>query len=385
MDISPPHGLIDARTAAARLGVSLNTLYAYVSRGRIRTAGPATDPRQRWYVESDISAWLARKQRQRRPKEAARTALDWGLPVLRTRITRIESQQLQYRGHDAIALAQYATLEQTAAILWEQRALDWPPLTHPLPRLPARLPPLQRATAALALQSSENQAHTASPEVQYEAGMRMMQTLTLALGGAPGLPFHQSLAVGWRKQHLAELIRRALVLCADHELNASTFAVRVTASTGASLAACLQAGLAALSGPRHGGMTERVANLLALLLDAPGAADDPQNLAHQADYLAELFGHPLYPDGDPRARDLLNAIPPDPKLAQLIQTAHTHTGSYPTLDLALVALERYGKLPTGSALKLFALGRSAGWIAHALEQQESGQLIRPRAEFSGEE
>ncbi|WP_283147722.1 citrate synthase family protein [Silvimonas soli] len=384
MDTSPPRGLIDARTATARLGISLNTLYAYVSRGLIRTAGAAADPRQRWYVESDISAYLARKQRQRRPKEAARTALDWGLPVLRTRITRIENQQLQYRGHDAIALAQFASLEEAAAILWEQPSLDWVPEDAPLPRLPGRLPALQRATVALALHAANKALPIDAPvAAQAMEGIALMRTVCLALGGAPGLPVHQALAQGWGRTHLAELIRRALVLCADHELNASTFAVRVTASTGASLAACLQAGLAALSGPRHGGMTEKVSRVLATLLDSADSTDDDEVKIDQASRMAELFGHPLYPDGDPRARDLLNKMPHDSRLSHLIQSAQSSEGGYPTLDLALVALERYGKLPAGSALKLFAMGRCVGWIAHVLEQRDSGQLIRPRAEFAG--
>ncbi len=370
---TPPAGHLDATTAAQRLGINLPTLYAYVSRGMIRHAGPAADPRARWYVESDIAAYLARKQRQRRPREAARHVLDWGLPILQTAITRIDQQVLQYRGHDAIALADHATLEDIAALLWDDSGLEWH-VTPPRPRLPAGLPPLQRATVALALSPPSAQQHA--------EGVALMHTLCSALGGQPGVPFHTALAQGWRREDAADLLRRALVLCADHELNASTFAVRVAASTGASLAACLQAGLAALSGPRHGGLTQMVGQTLEALLQMPEADRVAAWLARGHALPPGLFGHPLYPDGDPRAQHLLAQISHDPKWERVVAQAQAHYGDQPSLDLALVALVRSLRLPLDYALRLFAMGRAAGWIAHALEQRATGQLIRPRAEFT---
>jgi len=180
----------------------------------------------------------------------------------------------------------------------------------------------------------------------------------------------------------ADLIRRALVLCADHELNASAFAVRVVASTGAALPACLLAGLAALSGPLHGGMTERVAALLA----EPGMKADPAGaLAARLDRGERLpgFGHRLYPAGDPRATALLAALDPGPWWQSVFAAAEELTGLRPNIDAALVALERTLRLPEGAALAIFATGRTAGWIAHALEQRQDGRLIRPRASYAG--
>ena len=377
---TPPPGHVDARTASHMLGVSLSTLYAYVSRGVIRNAGPAADPRARWYVESDIKAYLARKQRQRRPREAARHVLDWGLPVLQTAITRIEAQQLQYRGQDAVALASYATLEDTAALLWDTPAMVWP-ASAPIQRLPAALPPLQRATVALAL-APVSAVHDDPPEQQQVEAIRLMQTICTALGGEPGLPFHIALAQGWRRPDEASLLRQALVLCADHELNASTFAVRVAASTGASMAACLQAGLAALSGPRHGGLTLAVGQVLEGMLRLGGINPVSSWLASGHTLPPGLFGHPLYPDGDPRARYLLARIRMDEPFSRVVAQAQTHCGDHPSLDLALVALVRSLRLPLDCALRLFAMGRTAGWVAHALEQRATGQLIRPRAEFA---
>ncbi|GGP26021.1 citrate synthase family protein [Silvimonas amylolytica] len=374
---------MDANTAARMLGVSLTTLYAYVSRGLIRNAGPADDPRARWYVEGDIKAYLARKQRQRRPREAARHVLDWGLPVLQTAITRIEHQHLQYRGQDALTLATHASLEDTATLLWDTPALDWS-RTSPCPRLPTGLPTLQRAIVALAL-APVSATHSAPLVQQHAEAIQLMHTLCHALSGCSGLPFHVALAQGWRRPAHAELLRQALVLCADHELNASTFAVRVAASTGASLAACLQAGLATLSGPRHGGLTLAAGETVTTILNMLGADPLGQYLAQGHVLPAGLLGHPLYPDGDPRARYLLARITSDPPFAQLVDQLQAQLDDLPSLDLALVSLVRSLALPLDHALRLFAMGRCAGWIAHALEQRATGQLIRPRAEFIRDE
>jgi citrate synthase len=190
------------------------------------------------------------------------------------------------------------------------------------------------------------------------------------------------MAHAWRANAAAaDLIRRALVLCADHELNASAFAVRVVASTGAALPACLLAGVAALSGPLHGGMTEQVGALLA----EPGMQADPRaTLAARLDRGERLpgFGHRLYPDGDPRAAALLTALDPGPWWHGMFAAAEELTGQRPNIDTALVALERTLRLPDGAALAIFAAGRTAGWIAHALEQRQDGRLIRPRASYA---
>lgn len=206
-------------------------------------------------------------------------------------------------------------------------------------------------------------------------------------------PLHEQLAGWWQLDaNASSILRQALVLCADHELNASSFAARVVASTGASLHASIGAGLAALSGPLHGGMTAVIASHwdewhqpqrsrnalpagLATLLRQTSAGSSPAYCAG--------FGHPLYPAGDPRSLHLLPLLPADPVREWLLQAVHAQTGQHPSLDYALVAIERSLQLPPGAAFVLFALGRTAGWMAHALEQRASGQLIRPRAHYTG--
>lgn len=171
------------------------------------------------------------------------------------------------------------------------------------------------------------------------------------------------------------------MLLADHELNPSAFAARVAASTGASLAACALAGLAALSGPRHGGAPAA----LGRLRDEARARGAE---AAVADRVAEDrgipgFGHPLYPDGDPRALALLERFTPAEDLVRLADQVRSTTGLAPNVDFALVALCDHLGAPGGAALSLFAAARCAGWLAHALEQGQDGALIRPRARYTG--
>jgi citrate synthase len=171
------------------------------------------------------------------------------------------------------------------------------------------------------------------------------------------------------------------VLLADHELNASTFAARVAASTGASLSACLLAGLATLTGPLHGGAAMQL---------RPLAAAARQLGADKAvgDWLAQgrrlpAFGHPLYPDGDPRAFALFQHFTPRPAFAGLRAAAEESTGEQPNIDFAISAMADAFDLPLEAPFVLFAMARSVGWIAHSLEQLSTGSLIRPRARYAG--
>ena len=179
------------------------------------------------------------------------------------------------------------------------------------------------------------------------------------------------------------MIRRILVLVADHELNASAFAARVAASTGASLAASALAGLATLSGPRHGGATAAVrkfageAALLGPREAIAGRLTDDRALPG--------FGHNLYPEGDPRAAALLDRFTPPPDLVRLQNAVHAVTGLAPNVDFTLIAACEALKLPQDAPFALFAVARCAGWIAHAIEQGQADTLIRPRARYIGPE
>jgi citrate synthase len=357
--------LTSAEEASSRLGISRASLYAYVSRGLIRSFASPHDPRQRLYAVDDVEALVERKARFRRPTVAAATALDWGLPVLETGITQIRDGRLFYRGQDAIALARTAALEDVAHLLIG--ALDKDTFNR-LSRMPLPLPapafgPHAFVAQAIRLLSEPVARETRAAEVA--AILRL--TAAAASGADPGTaPIHRHLASAWKAPPQAtEAIRRALVLCADHELSSSAFAVRVTASTGASLRNAVIAGLAALSGPYHGGMTERIR----VFLDFPGTAPHTGTR------------HRLYPEGDPRAAALLENVPLLASDATTLRVIADASSGPPSIDVALVMMERAYGLPVGAAFTLFAVGRTAGWLAHAIEQRSQATLIRPRARY----
>lgn len=195
-----------------------------------------------------------------------------------------------------------------------------------------------------------------------------------ALAG-PGDTAAHALALRWQRPEATD---RALVSCAEHELNASTFACRVAASTGADLYLSVLAGLAAHSGPLHGRQSIAVLALMDRL--DPTGSPAPQ-LARELSLGQALpgIGHRLYPDGDPRFSWLFDADAA-PRVAHLALGAHT-LGLHPNVDLGLAALVEAWDLPAHAGVHVFAAGRSAGWVAHALEQRRTGQLIRPRAAY----
>lgn len=387
-----------AAQAAERLGISLPTLYAYVSRGLLH-AEPGKTHRERRYRAAEVERLAAQRTRGRKPKEVAKAALDWGMPVLESSITLIEDGRCYYRGRDALAMAESASVEAAAAWLWQcdeasafsgldgdRLAADWPVLL--LERFRGT-----RAEEALlpSFTVVSDDAPTAiwqrDPVRVAQGSAALLRLMTACLlGTRPGdAPIHEQCAQAWgvRDAQGADLIRMALVLCADHELNASSFTARCVASTGASLRAAVIAGLAALTGGRHGGTTARNEAMWDELGETDIAARMRERLARGETLPG--FGHHLYPAGDVRASAMLARIlPAHPAWQTMVDAAEALVGQRPSLDFALVAVRRHLNLPLGAAFGLFALGRTIGWIAHAREQRESTQLIRPRAAYVGE-
>ena len=211
-------------------------------------------------------------------------------------------------------------------------------------------------------------------------------------GGAPGIAV--TLARAWApgREPAARLISAALVLCADHELNVSSFTARCAASAGATPYAVVAAGLAALTGVKHGGHGERVEAFLREVGAQRGAGTRAAIAARlKRGESLPGFGHELYPEGDPRCAELLQlaaeALPRSPAVALgRVVAAHAFdlVGERPNLDFGLVIAARALDLPPGGALALFAIGRTIGWIGHAIEQYRLDRLIRPRARYIGE-
>ena len=373
---------IDAEQAMATLGVRAQTLYAYVSRGRVGAAAHPDDPRRSLYRAADIAALAARKARGRRAADVAAEAIAWGEPVLPSAITTVARGRLFYRGQDAVELSRMHSLEQVARLL---RGGHGAPLTNPEPRKPKKGDtPRARLFSTLAVRAgTDPPARGRAPLALAMEAAGLLEAAADAVAGSIGEgPIHHRLGQAWNLEAQgADLVRRALVLLADHELNASTFAARVAASTGASLAAASLAGLAALSGPLHGGMAARVE----MFADEAQRRGPARAVAERLAQGAAMpgFGHPLYPDGDPRAAALLDAFKVPPLLSDLRRQTETATGLRPNIDFALVAMAQALALPADAPFSLFAVGRMAGWQAHAIEQLQTGKLIRPRARYVG--
>jgi citrate synthase len=385
-----------AAEAAAALGVSRATLYAYVSRGRVRSQAMPGTSRARGYARDDVEALRRRTEERRAPDKAAARSLQWGLPVLESAITLIDGQRLFYRGHDAVTLARTRSLAEVTSLIWTGTLGVAPvvpvaALPRPLPN--AALPFIARAQTHLALTAAADPAaFDTRPEAVTRCGWRILQVLTAAATGraVTGEAIERQLGSAWRvPPRGAELLRAVLVLCADHELNVSSFTARCVASAGSSPYGVVIAGLAALEGPRHGGSSARAEAML-------GGLRKERRL--KAALTARLkrgervdgFGHPLYPDGDPRATAMLDwlraAHPNSPEqtfVRAVAEAAVAATGERPNLDFALAATARVLKLPNGAPLTLFAIGRTIGWVGQAIEQYATGQLIRPRAKYVG--
>lgn len=373
---------LPAAEALDLLQVRPQTLYASVSRGRIRARPDAADPRRSVYHRDDVER-IAQRTRGRRSTEAvASDTIRWGEPVLGSGVSTVAGGRLWYRGQDACVLAGTATLEEVAGLLWEGAAPSFVANTH---AADADAGPLTSGLLALAARAATDPpSRGRSRTVLRAEAAGVIGTLAAALLGDDAhsaLPLHARMAKAWRRPRAADVLRRALVLLADHELNASTFAARVSASTGASLAACLLTGLSTLTGPLHGGAAKAAQALVRHAEKAGGEEAVRDWLAHDRPLAA--FGHPLYPQGDVRCTALLAQLDVPPVFDELRSAGERLVGEAANIDFALAAMAAVHKLPPEAPLIVFALARSVGWTAHVLEQGATGQLIRPRARYTG--
>jgi citrate synthase len=399
-----------ATEAAELLGVKLPTLYAYVSRGLLRSL-PGQHGRARRYLRSDVVALRDRSRGTR----AAEGALRWGEPVLESSITAMTPEGPAYRGHLATRLAlEGRSFEAVARLLWTgELAADtpvWPAEDLPdFEALAALLPPdAPHATVAPVVVSAAAATDTAryvtSPEAVLPRAQRLVRLLaaSLALPGAPDRAREAFVAPRIAEAPLrayglrvtaarVAAVDRLLILMADHELNASTFAARVAASTHADVYSAVTAGLVTLSGPLHGAASDRMEALLKEIR----RPEDAESEIHERTRRGERvpgFGHPFYgTGGDPRARlmfetawELAGRSRAVATLDAVVRAMEQADRPPPNVDVGAVALRAALGMPRGAAAGLFAVGRCAGWVAHILEQYETGHLLRPRARYRGE-
>ena len=359
----------------------MDTLYAYVSRGLLAShPGPG---RRRRYRREEVERLKAARPRPAEP-------LRWGEPLLESAVSWITPEGPVYRNHRAVDLVG-RPFEVVAELLWTgdlpDRIPEWgmpPRLGMVSSELPS-LGTLSLLVTSLALEDPERYATT--PEAVLPRARKLISTMAAGAQHRQGrvaalLADTYGLSLS---EEVVDAIDAALVLAADHELNASTFAVRVVASTGADVYACVAGGLAALSGPLHGGAGERVGALVEEI-GSPGRGREVVLARSRRGDPIPGFGHPLYPEGDPRATPLLElaqALAPDlPAVRicqELVEVVREVGLGYPNLDLGLMALAAALGLPPAATGTIFAVSRTAGWVAHALEQYEAGVIIRPRA------
>ena len=394
---------LSARAAAARLNVTLPTLYAYVSRGLIRSEPGEGMSRARRYHAADVQRLVEHKTLRHDPALAAAQALNWGLPILDSSLTLIADGHLWYRGRDSTTLARNTAFEEVVALLWTGSAADaaelfaqpWLPIGEMVAHLAhfsAHLTPMQRMTIALTLAPPHDLAALTRAHIpQTGAHILHLLTAVVTLATAAIQPIAVQLQRAWCPEvpRATELLNAALILCADHEMNASAFAARVVASADAHLYQVVTAGLAALQGLRHGGNTALVMAMLRAIAIPTNARSVIAARLGRGEGIPG-FGHQLYPEGDPRAAallDQLHQVMPAASVLALIDAVvavgREVTAHQPNIDLALAALALALELPEDAPLTIFALGRTAGWIAHAIEQYAHGQLLRPRARYVG--
>ena len=399
---------LTAAEAAARLGVKPATLYAYVSRGllgRERSPGRRTST----FDPAEVERLTRRSGRRgRRPA---------GELVVESALTAIEGGALWYRGLPVTELAATRTFEEVAEWLWRGRfpgPTRWragPAALAAGRRAQAALPegalPLERLQViAAALAAGDDLRLELHPDAVAAAGRALIAGLAGCLPrlGRPPAPNAGIAARLWSclsplepGPALLAVLDAALVLLADHELAASTVAARVAASVRADPYAVAAAGLATLSGSLHGGASLAVEALLAEI-EQPGLALRQAKMRagrvlgerlRRGERLRGL-GHPLYPDGDPRAAHLLarlrRAAGGSPRLAvveALLDATRRRGLPPPNVDLALAALGHVAEMTRGSGEAIFAVARVAGWLAHALEEYDRAIPIRLRAVYTG--
>jgi citrate synthase len=376
---------LTADEAAVHLGVSRPTLYAYVSRGLVRSE-PVPGSRERRYPKSTLDALKARRLEGRDPSRWA---------SLESSITLIDGERLWYRGHDAAELSRTCTLEQVAALLWTGTTESAEEL------FPVRsghvegqtlgygasgpVPAADRLVAALVSDRARHPLSLSEPtETTFRAAARTVSSLFDAVGASGSGTLAERLARGWGAPSVDD-VRAALVLCADHGLSTSAFTARCVASADAPLHNALLAALCALEGRRHGGAaTGEIGDLLDDI-ERLGAERACRRVLAQHGRLPGFGGGGgAYRDRDPRAQELLARLdlPAADPAAQAIAFARGF-GAEPSVELALAALVRSAGLPPDAAFAFFAVGRSIGWVAHAFEAAAAGTLIRPRARYSG--
>jgi citrate synthase len=431
--------MLTAAEAASELGVKLGTLYAYVSRGWLKSYRRKVG-RQALYRRSEVEALRGVGTPERGLRaHSLPDASSWvtvaqpptdgspsGVIVAESAVSSIADGALAYRGYPIEELVGRATFEEICLLLWngerptpaeverlnaEIGAITLPPAAAAaLAAIGDDAPPLPRLEimiTAIAAEERKRQQRSRIDQAQVIigclplafAGGATVYAEASARAGRNGKRHHGGVAArmldavnhGDYVEADREALDRVLVACAEHELNASTFAARVVASTGADLYACVVAGLCSLSGPIHGGACDRIEEMLAKIEGGVGV-ERCVAAFQKKESLPPGFGHGIYPNGDPRAVLLKKVAVATARrrgrrifemAVKVEEAVWKQQRLRPNLDFYLTVCARMLGLPLGMPAAIFALGRCAGWIAHSLEQYADNRLIRPRMRYRG--
>lgn len=388
-------GLLSADEAAARLGVRKATLYAYTSRGQLTALPDPSHPKRSCYLAEDVDRLKQGAQGRHQTRPSSPRTLYEGRALVDTRLSGWVSGEWVLRGQALLPWALHASVEQTAALLWQVSesaafggpAPVLPPLWHDTAAQLRRADPQSRAMALFALALPHLPGHpgqTGEPLAQA-LGQHLRVAFACFLGQAPSaLPLHQQVAQAWQlspDRHAA--LRQALVLCADTLLNLSGLASRMMASVEGSLAASLLAGMNYGFIRLSGGEFEAVENLFDAVLDHGDAAAVAAAYRARGEALPG-FNHPVLVQGDPRAAALVALAttfgsPAHTWIAPM-QQAHR---LLPALDFGLVALRRALGAPRDGALTLVDAARCTGLLAQVLEQRQQGERMWVQARYVG--
>lgn len=404
---------LTAREAADELGISLDTLYVYVSRGLLHSVAGDEQRRSRRYPIEDVERLKRRKAEYRHPDRAAVGAMQAGAPVMESAITLLTEDRFYYRGYDALELATTRSVEEVASLIWTGDFANADTLFSAASPVPAagrfraiqpyldQQSPLEAFQVSLPLTALDDiAAYDLRPEAVAQTGARILRLLVAVASGqeeaSQGIA--ETLRHGWAidDEQAENLLTAALILCADQELNVTSFTARCVASAGATPYAVVSAGLSALQGIKHAGQTERIEAFLRETGSSDNVRASIASLLKRGQSIPGFgevvpgFGSVFYPSGDPRGKlliELVAKVRPDAPAVQMAQRVAEETlrlfGDYPTIFFGLVTLAQALMLPSRGAIALFALGRTIGWIGHSIEQYQTDQVIRPRARYIG--
>ncbi|MFD5590152.1 citrate synthase [Streptomyces griseorubiginosus] len=396
---------LSTKEAAELLGVKPETVYAYVSRGQL-SSRRVPGGRGSTFDAKEVET-LARRNR----RESGGSPGSGGELSVRTRITFIDRDRYYFRGVDATELAARHSYEEIAEWLWTGQLSPGVTFTAPdssvqaarraVDALPEHTSPTDRLrVAAIAAAAADPLRFDLSEEAVLGTARTLIPTLVAALPPVTRdrrrddgpLAHRLWTRLSGRKPDEASLraLDTALGLLVDHDLAASTLAVRVAASARAHAYATVSAGLGVLEGPLHGAASGPAHKLLLDVLDRGDAAPVIAEELRTGRRIPGL-GHRLYPGEDPRARALfalLEQIPrAEPALLaarDIVATTARHAPLHANVDLALAVLTASSGMPSTAGETVFAVARTAGWIAHALEEYGERPLrMRPSGIYVG--